>query len=285
MTSAEGAIFPQLSERHLQEISRETYEGCAWVLGVDQGPKNFAACLVGWDGKKVIATNEFFDDGPRTMKAKMEELLDIVPLWIRNAGGDPGNWVLTIFDVDPPILNELDEFEDEGREWPSDVTFRIKDKKGRWNQENWRRETYEFLNNLAQPEQPGLFFDTINCDFLHDQLVRAQSRPGDEAMKQKGWMIKDPIRGDHVPDAFIMALFTILSGQMVLPDLDFKVEDAYADAKKAFQFKLKVEENRELSGFTGNKTTPDEQFEKTFGRKKSNRNPLNSQNQWNYKDY
>jgi hypothetical protein len=285
MTSAEGAMFPQLAERHLTEISNEIYENCAWVLGIDQGPKNFAACLVGWDGKKVIAANEYFDDGPRTMKAKMEELQDIVPGWIRSAGGDPAHWVLTIFDVDPPLLNELDEFEDEGKEWASDVTFRIKDKKGRWNQENWRRETYEFLNNLASPRQPNIYFDAINCDYLHDQLVRAQARKGDSDMNKKGWVITDPVRGDHVPDAFVMALFTILSGQMVLPDLDFKVDDAYADAKKAFQFKLRVEENRELSGFTGNKTTPDQQFEKTFGRKRSTRNPLSSKNHWNYKDY
>jgi hypothetical protein len=283
MTTAEGAMFPQLAERHLQEIPREVYENCVWVLGIDQGPKNFAACLVGFDGRRVIAANEYFNDGPYTMKSKMQELRDMVPGWIRQAGGTPDRWRLTIFDVDPPLLNELDEFEDAGDEWPTDVTFRIKDKKGRWNQENWRRETYEFLNNLAQPREANILFDTINCDFLHDQMVRAQARPGDEEMRQKGWIIKDPIRGDHVPDAFIMALFTILSGQMVLPDSGFKQDDPYADSRKAFEFRLRVDENRELSGFTGNKTTPDEQFEKSFGRKRSPNDT--AKNHWNYKDY
>jgi hypothetical protein len=283
MTTAEGAMFPQLSERHLQEIPREVYENCVWVLGIDQGPKNFAACLVGFDGRRVIAANEYFNDGPYTMKSKMQDLRDIVPGWIRQAGGDPNRWRLTIFDVDPPILNELDEFEDSGYQWPTELTFRIKDKKGRWNQENWRRETYEFLNNLAQPREANILFDTINCDFLHDQMVRAQARPGDEEMRQKGWIIKDPIRGDHVPDAFIMALFTILSGQMLLPDSGFTPDDIYADSRKAFEFRLRVDENRELSGFTGNKTTPDEQFEKTFGRKRLQKE--SSKNHWNYKDY
>jgi hypothetical protein len=283
MATAEGAMFPQLAERHLQEIPREVYENCVWVLGIDQGPKNFAACLVGFDGRRVIAANEYFNDGPYTMKSKMQELRDMVPGWIRQAGGTPDRWRLTIFDVDPPLLNELDEFEDAGEEWPTDVTFRIKDKKGRWNQENWRRETYEFLNNLAQPRETNILFDTINCDFLHDQMVRAQARPGDDEMRQKGWIIKDPIRGDHVPDAFIMALFTILSGQMVLPDAGFKQDDPYADSRKAFEFRLRVDENKELSGFTGNKTTPDEQFEKTFGRKRLQKE--SSKNHWNYKDY
>ncbi len=285
MASAEGAMFPQLAERHLAEIPRAFYETCTWIVGIDQGPKNFAAVLLGWDGTRVVVANEHFDNGPRMVFSKMEDVRDMVPGWIRTAGGDPTRWALTIFDVDPPLLNELDMFEDQGREWPTDYTFRIKDKKGRWNQENWRRETYEYVNQLAQPETPNLYFDDINCDFLHDQLLRAQARKGDDAMKQKGWVIKDAMRGDHVADAFIMALFTILSGQMTIPDRKFEVDDGYNDARKAFEFKLRNDENRELSGFTGNKDTSDETFEKVFGRKKTSINPLKSSNQFHYKDY
>jgi hypothetical protein len=285
MASQDGAIFHQLQERHCTEIPRSLYENCAWVVGIDQGPKNFAACLVGFDGKTVVAANEYFDNDPRTMKSKMEIVRDLVPGWIRKAGGDPKRWVLTIFDVDPPILNELDEFEDEKREWPTDVTFRIKDKKGRWNQENWRKETYEYLNALAQPAQSKLYFDDVNCDYLHDQLLRAQARVGDNDMKQKGWVLKDPVRGDHVPDAFIMALFTILSGQFIIPDRQFDSEDPYAESKKAFEFSLREAENRELSGFTEKRQTSDENFEDVFGRPRKGGNPLRSKQQWHYKDY
>jgi hypothetical protein len=259
------------------------------VVGVDQGPKNFAAVLLGWDGKTVVVANEYFDNDPLvTMKANMEALKDIVPGWIRKAGGDPTRWVLTIFDVDPPVLAQLDELEQSGNEWPTDVTFRIKDKKGRWNQENWRRETYEFVNQqgLSRDPGPGLYFDGLQCDFLHDQIVRAQARHGDVDMKGKGWVIHDAVRGDHVADAFVMAMFTILSEQMILPDRTFTVEDPYAEAKRAFEYSLARDENRELSGYPGReKLSEADVFEKAFGRKRKGSSPMTPKNQWHYKDY
>ena len=282
MASAEGAIFAQLQERHMTVIPRDLYERCAWVLGIDQGPKNFAACLLGFDGRTVVAANEYFDNDPRTMKSKMDIVRDLVPTWIRKAGGDPNRWVLTIFDCDPPILNELDEFEEDKREWPTDVTFRVKDKKGRWNQENWRRETYEYLNSLAQPTHPHIYFDDMNCDYLHDQLLRAQTSKTDEG---KGWVIKDPVRGDHVPDAFIMALFTILSGQFTMPDRKFDTGDPYAESKRAFEFSLREAERKELSGFTEKGPSSDENFKDVFGRPRKGRNPFQSKQKWHYNDY
>lgn len=281
MSSAEGALFAQLSERHLARIPRSFYENAVWVLGIDQGPRNFAACLLAYDGETVVAANEYFDNDPRTMKSKMEIMRDLTPAWIRKMGGNPASWTMTIFDVDPPILNELSEFENDGLPWPTDYTFRIKDKKGRWNQENWRKETYEFVNSLAQPSKPNLYFDEGNCDFLHDQLLRAQTRPGDVGMKMKGWFIQDAMRADHVADAFIMALFTILSDQIVVPDRKFQQEDPFSDAKKAFEFRLRVDENRELSGMAGKNSLidPEKKFEEIFGRKRVR--PM----AWNYKDY
>ncbi|KKL82842.1 hypothetical protein LCGC14_1980700 [marine sediment metagenome] len=50
-------------------------------------------------------------------------------------------------------------------------------------------------------------------------------------------------------------------------------------------FKLREDENRELSGFTGNKDTSDKTFEKTFGRKRRKGGTMNPSSQWNYKDY
>ncbi len=286
MSSDEGSIFAQLQERHLTVVPRALYERCAWVVGIDQGPKNFAACLVGYDGQTVVAVNEYFDSDPlTTMKANMNIVRDLVPGWIQRAGGDPSRWELTIFDVDPPILAQLDEFENEKHEWPTDVTFRVKDRKGRWNQENWRKETYEFLNVLAQPAHPNLYFDDVNCDYLHDQLLRAQVRKGDEAMKQKGWVIKDPVRGDHVPDAFIMALFTILSEQFTMPDITYDSDDPYADSKKAFEFSLRDSEQRELSGFDKKKPNSDELFEDVFGRPRRRGNSMQPKQQWHYEDY
>jgi hypothetical protein len=222
------------------------------------------------------------------MKSKMDIMRDLVPSWIVKAGGNPANWILTIFDVDPPILNELTEYEEEARAWPTPYTFRIKDKKGRWNQENWRRETYEFFNALAQPTSPNIYFDALHCDFLHDQLLRAQARHGDDGMKQKGWIMQDVQRSDHVADAFIMALFTILAGQFIIPDQDFRVDnDPYADAKKAFEFRLREDENRELSAMAGSKSrvNPDDIFREVFGRGKSNASPLRPVKFWSYKDY
>jgi hypothetical protein len=287
MSSAEGAMFPQLAERHLTTIPKGLYENCYWVLGVDQGPKNFAGCLLGFDGQTVVVVNEYFDNDPMTMKSKMEILRNLVPTWILKAGGNPANWILTIFDVDPPLLNELGEFEAQGRPWPTNLTFRIKDKKGRWNQENWRKETYEYVNSLAQPAKANLYFDNMNCDFLHDQLLRAQARKGDEGLKQKGWIIQDPIRADHVVDAFIMALFTILSGQLIIPDRDFRVDDPFADAKKAFEYRLREDENKELSGMNGGKSRvqPDVTFQNVFGRKRSNEPAFKPTKFWSYKDY
>jgi hypothetical protein len=285
MATQEGSMFPTLAERHLQLIPRAAHEDLVYVLGIDQGPKNFAACLLGFDGTRVFVVNEHFDNDPRTVMSKMDDVRDMVPGWIRHAGGDPANWRLTIFDADPPVLNELSQFEDEGREWPTDYTFRTKDKKGRWNQENWRRETYEYVNTLAQPRPGNIFFDELKCDFLHDQLLRAQARAGDADMKQKGWVIQDAIRGDHVPDAFIMALWTILSGQVVLPDRKFEADTCYTDAERAFEFQLRRDEQRELSGFTGSKETEDETFEKAFGRPRKGRSPSGNQAHWNYKDY
>ncbi|KKK60899.1 hypothetical protein LCGC14_3019750, partial [marine sediment metagenome] len=289
MSTAEGAMFPQLAERHLTQIPRDTYENCVWVLGVDQGPKNFAGVLLGFDGKKVIVANEYFDNDPRTMKYKMGVMRDLVPNWIHTLGGDPYMWRLTIFDCDPPILRELDEFEDDALEWPTDVTFRVKDMKGRYTQENWRRETYEFFNSMAQRTDTNIYFDIENCDFLHDQLLRAQARRGDESMKQKGWIIKDAIRGDHVPDAFIMALFTIMSGQLIIPDRVFKTDiDPWEDAKKAMEYRIRNDENQELKGFPGYKSsTPNETFKEIFGRERKQRQkgPQQPKEAWHYKDY
>ena len=281
MASSEGAIFPALSPRNLVAIPRASQEECAYVLGIDQGPKNFAACLLGYDSEKVWVVNEYFDNDARMMKSKMEEVMDLVPGWIRHVGGDPKRWALTIFDVDPPLLNELNVLEDEGNEWPTEYTFRTKDKKGRWNQENWRRETYEFVNRLSQSSPCRLYFDDVNCDFLHDQLMRAQATGTDG----KGWSIGDAVRQDHVADAFVMALFTILSGSLIIPDREFRVDDVYEDAAKAELFRRREDENRELSGLTGNNDTSDQTFEKTFGRKRSRGGPMQPQSQWNYKDY
>jgi len=276
MASPEGALFPGITPKTLVAISRTSQEECTYVLGIDQGPKNFAACLLGYDTETVWVVQEYFNNDPKMVIAKMKDVMELVPTWIRRAGGDPKRWALTIFDVDPPILNELTVLEDEGNEWPTEYSFRTKDKKGRWNQENWRRETYEFVNRLSQRSPCALYFDELHCDFLHDQLMRTQATGTDG----KGWSMSDAVRQDHVADAFVLALFTILSEQLVIPDREFVVGDVYDEAAKAALFKLREAEKRELSGLAGKTETSDQTFERTFGRKRKN-----SSIQWNYRDY
>jgi hypothetical protein len=104
-------------------------------------------------------------------------------------------------------------------------------------------------------------------------------------MKQKGWIIQDALRGDHVADAFIMAMFAILSGQLTIPERTFAPEDPYAEAKRAFEYSLARDENRELSGVDGKKVSDEEVFERAFGRKLKSDNPMTPKNHWNYKDY
>lgn len=273
MTTAEGAKFPQIKHVHLSNIPRSIYEDCYWVLGIDQGPKNFAACLIGTNGQKIVVSREYFEQDVRTMKAHLEDLRRGVRVWIRQVGGNPDNWKLTITDADPPLVNELAEFEEEGSPWPTDVISRPKNKSGQFSQENWRKETYEFIN--VEASKNNLRFDLNNCDLLHDQLMRVLDKPEDRSRdntttSKKGWIINDPYRGDHVVDAFVLAMYTILSGLFVVPNTaNPEIGDPWEEAKNAFAYNMAVDEARQLRGYAGGRpVTPEDIFEQTFGRRR-----------------
>lgn len=273
MSSAEGSKFPQIKEGHLYAPPRSFYEEATWVLGVDQGPKNFAACLLAYNGERIVAAREYFESDSRTLKYHIMRLRSAVPLWIKQAGGDPGMWPITIFDAAPLINGELEEMEIENTPWPTDITWRPTNAGGKFAQENWRRETYEHVNVLAMND--NLIFDINYCDMLHDQLIRAQDKPEDRTKdltkrSDKGWIINDPFRGDHVCDAFVLGIHVILSGQVMIPDAKPEPKGVWEEAQAAFNYKIALDEKRELSGYSGKPTRSNDVFEEHFGRQRSN---------------
>jgi len=292
MSTEEGAKFPQVKERHLVNIPFEAYQDSVFVLGIDQGPKNFAATLLAYDGRRVYAARDYFESDNRTMMHHMEVLRGAVPNWIRHLGGDEGRWRLTIFDADPPLLNELNEFEMQGRNWPSEVTFRPKNTHGKLNQTNWRKETYEYLNGLAAEEDPKLLFDMRYCTVLHDQVRRVQNKPDPTdrdtgSNSSKGWTVVDPFRGDHVLDALVLALWTIRSDQLILLPSEITIEkDPYAEARNALSYKLRVDESKELAGMgAGKPVNEDEIFSREFGRPRGKNKGWFPMGHSPYKDY
>ena len=287
MDSREGAKFPQVKDHHLQHINPDELVNAVFVLGIDQGPKNFAATLTGWNGTKAFVVKEYFETDARTMKYHMEILRNSVPAWIQQAGGLDNSWKLTIFDADPPVLNELNEFEMGGRPWPTEVTFRLKNTNGQYNMQNWRAETYEFVNALAAPANPNLVFSLAECQLLHDQVTKVQNviETGDKdttTVNRKGWRLNDPWRGDHVLDSLMLGIWTILSKQLVVGDDSLNQEpgDPWQEAKAAAEYSRRVQEARELSG--GKRVRSEDVFSDVFGRRRPSR--------WNsgvspYKDY
>lgn len=273
MSATEGALFPQIKPFHLIPIHRDSYMESSFVLGVDQGPKNFAYVIVGWDGKIAKVAFDNYDPEPRTMKSKMLEMRHDVPAQIIKMGGLSDNLRLTIFDTDPPLTNELRELEQEGRPWMTPFTFKHRNLKSRVMHENWRKETYEFINELAV--QGRLIFDAEYTQLLHDDLTRVQRKLSNQDIDVdrgygKGWEANNPWRKDHVMDAFILAMWTIMIGQVPTIKETPVIHDAFSEAKKGFEYDFAKREREALSGFApyGRYTpeTAEELFEEKFGR-------------------
>lgn len=268
MKTEEGARFPFIMDHHLRNPRKEEIEECSFVLGIDQGEKNFAACLVGWDGEKAFVTWEYFDGTNNTIRANLLKLMKEVKPRIGVAGGDDRNWQITIFDADPPISNILDELDDEKEPWPTEMTYRPKNKKDLMN---WREETYMWVNALAK--HGNLVFDADNADLLHDQLAQAMRKPPPEgketkASADKGWKVNDPWRGDHVMDAFIHAMWVLYSGGLRLPEDQQKPGTTWEEAEASRDYQRAADERRELQGFDGKeiKTSNNDLFQKHFHR-------------------
>jgi hypothetical protein len=275
MASAEGSKFPYIQPRHLKGLTRGMMEECVFVLGVDQGPRNFGGCLLAFNGEKIYVVRDYFEQDNQTMKAHMNILRESVPGWIKMMGGDPDMWRLTIFDADPPLTNELTEFEEQGKAWPSDITWRPKNITGKFNQDNWRSDTYEFINSMSGLKDPNLFFCMEECDILHSQLMQVQAMPTIRSKdasnpNNKGWIVSDKFRGDHVLDAFVLAMYTIISGQIVVDEMPGKPKDPWEEQKAAFDYLRMRDEMKDLAGMqTDGVKKESDLFQEHFGRKRS----------------
>lgn len=273
MVADADSKFPFITPTCLQAIRREDISDSIFVSGVDQGERNFASCMLAWDGNVIRVIGEYFDNSDNTVKNNLITLNKHWPAFIGVNGGQPTNWKMTIFDADPPIWGQLTELEEENRAWKTEYTYRPKNVK---EYMNWREETCMFANQLAR--EGKLIFDAKECDLLHEQLQDALIAPMPDNQEarptgRKGWVIKDPHRGDHVPDAFLLAMWVILSGQVEMPDNYAPVGNAYEEAQRSFEYNIAASEERELAGYREppGQSGPDGLFEKVFGRPRKRR--------------
>lgn len=263
----------------LKRVGRDIFEGCRFVLGIDQGPKNFGAILLAYNGKYIIPCYEYFNGDDTTMKANLIKLHEAVPVWIRKLGGDPQNWVLTITDRDPMLTGTFEEMETESYNWKTDIVHRhLNDAK---LNENWRRELQEQVNNWAKTaslifhssDEASLDDDVMpGAALLHDQFQNCMDVPPNpdkesRADSNKGWQIYDPWRGDHVMDAAYFAMWTVHSGQIDISVKKDPVEtDPWEEQKKAFEYTRAKMEQAELTGGVIPKGKQ-VKFEDFFGRR------------------
>lgn len=250
MMAEEGMRFPTLPMRPAM-VTRAQYEACQWVLGVDQGPKNFGSCLVGYDGHKLYVAWDFFDnDESTTIKANLVKLNYSIPPVIFNKGGNADKWGLTIFDIDPPIFGDLEAMRQENKQWKTEDTYRPKNQR---DLTNWREETMEWINNMGK--QGRIIFDQ-DCDMLLDELKEARIRPRPEGKdttpgNDKGWIVSKVGRQDHVMDAFLFACYCIMNGML---SIQLAAEGKYGTFEAAHlrqEFERIQQEKEELQGFEG----------------------------------
>ena len=257
--------FPYITDRILLPITRDKFEDSVFVLGADQGERNFGACLLAWDGEILRVAWEFFDNTEKTIKANLIELNQAVPSMVRVVGGNPESWKLTIFDSDPVIDNQLIELETENRPWKTQYTLKPKN---RIETANWREETCLWINEMAKSGK--IEFLSEQTDLLHEQLkealIRDISNDNDTPNKtKKRWVINDPWRGDHVPDAFLMACFTIYSNSVPMESKPSQTFVAFEEQRRAQDYMRIVDERREL----GLPVNEDAMFKSVFGRERS----------------
>lgn len=281
IVTLEGAKYPCVTPEHIKYLPRQFFRECKFVLGIDQGPKNFGACLTAWNGDIAAPCYEFFDSSEKTMKANLKFLLSRVPVWISMTGGDPNNWVLTITDRHPPIQTTFLEMAQEGLEWKTEIAERHQNnlKIG----DNWRRECQEFINemskqnkllfHLSEIKTPFTDMESPGATLLHDQVIQVLDRPeadtresGEGESKNKGWIVNDPWRGDHVIDAWLFTMWTIMSDQVsTTAPQESVVETPLIEHQRALHYMIAAGEAKEL----GMKQSSNEIFESIFHRKRA----------------
>jgi hypothetical protein len=277
MVNAEGAKYGQVREEHLKPISPNFFVDARYVLGIDQGPVNFGASLLAYDGDTLVSCWEYFEKADNTMKKNLKRLRKLVPMWIRALGGDPINWTLTITDRDPPLYTTFQEMqEEEGIPWPTDVSERHTNRRG-FN-DNWRKEVAEYINEKARMGKLLFHHSHLSTEdltqspgglMLHEQVMSALNKPESNdkdatAGNDKGWIVKDVWRADHVLDSFIMAVWCVYTGQVLVPErAKERSEDVWFEQKAAFKMQLAMDERKEL----GIRVSESDLFEQNFGRK------------------
>jgi hypothetical protein len=259
--SAEGRKFGLIREDHLRVMDDTFWDHAVFMLGIDQGPKNFGACLVAYDGTNIVTCWEYFNSDERTtMKRNLTRLRARVPKWIEAIGGNAENWKMTITDQDPMLEPIFAEMEDEGQPWPTDIVKRHRNMPKL--DENWRRENQEFINNMARSNNMWfhLYDVPLNAEdespgayLLHDQVqqcidVAEDPERESKSNQLKGWQVSDPFRGDHVLDAWYFAVWLICSQQIRVPKIVAKrsSSDPWAMQKEQFENDLSDREDREL---------------------------------------
>jgi len=291
--AAEGAKFGLVRDDHLKIVEPDFFKRAIWILGIDQGPKNFAGCLVGYDGTDIVTSWEYYNsDEMTTMKKNLIRLRARVPRWIEALGGNSELWNYTITDQDPMLEPIFVELEEEGQPWPTDILKRHRNMTK--IQENWRRENQEFINNVArynhlwfhlydesytqEDESPGAYL-------IHDQIRQCIDVAEDPARESKsnqlkGWQVSDPFRGDHVLDAWYFAIWLICSQQIKVPE--HKIAEASGDPwareKKQFEDAIKKQERRELGIGRAEPMSAQEAWQRLL---KGHNNPRNNPNYWN----
>jgi hypothetical protein len=282
---AAGAKFGLVRDSHLKMMEPDFFERAVFLLGIDQGPKHFGACLMAYDGQDLVACWEFFNGDERvTMERNLIRLRAAVPKWINALGGDPDRWVMTITDEDPPLTGPFASMEEEGQPWPTDIVKRHRNSVKL--QENWRRENQEFVNNMARHNNLWFhLFDVPNppddespgAYLIHDQVrqcVDVAVDPDRESRSDrlKGWLVSDPFRGDHVLDAWYLAVWLICSQQVRVTRSASanKSADPWAVQKEQFAERLAAQERKEL-GMSGRRAseTPQEAFQRLVNKERS----------------
>lgn len=279
--SASGLKFSLVKEHHLRLIEEDFFSRAVFMLGIDQGPQNFGACLIAYDGTDVVTVWEYFNcDKSTTMKRNLKNLRARVPGWITAVGGDPDRWTMTITDQDPMLDPIFVEMEDEGLYWPTDIVKRHKNMVAL--QENWRRENQEFINNLAKDN--NLWFHLYDVDIpaedeasggylLHDQVMTCEDVADDpdregKASNHKGWKVSDPNRADHVLDAWYLAIWLVTSQQINVPRQSISIDssDPWAAQKAQFEDRMAKNEAQELGVHAGSMGREPQNAQQAFQR-------------------
>lgn len=238
--------FPFVKPSHIVSETPDEIIDCSIVLGVDQGPKNFAALLVGYDGNKIYFIDEYFDNtGDNTIKSNLIRLNSATPGRLITLKIPPEKWILSIFDTDPSIDSQLEEMIVEGRPWKTEFTFKPKNKV---NMANWREEVVEYINQMARNDK--LVF-CPKADLLHEQLMEVIAVPdsanSDTVSKvRKNWLVSDTWRGDHVLDAMMHAVWTIYSGALTITKTRERSENIWEYLEKEQEYDRRKSEAQEL---------------------------------------